>query len=205
MRGSPTWEWLLALSLLKDETFEKLASLGDADWYIEDGSLVLHETQPTEKPSLLDRILGRSSDASASGGGFMLDAKAGEGHEDDLDKSWHVLHYCLTGDLGGGTHPLGFIAYGGRNLPTDLGYGPPRVFSAEEASKVHSALSQVSHDDLKAQWAKIGDEHEALYLGDVIVEEGDEGFEYITQNFDRLQKFVNSCAEHQLGFMTFIS
>ena len=186
---------------LKDDTFEKLESLRDADWYIEDGSLVVLQAQAAEKPN----ILGRSSGAPALLGGFDLDADSGEGHEDDVDKSWHVLHYCLTGDLGGGTHPLGFITYGGKNLPTDWGYGPPRVFSSDDATKIRSVLSQVSYDDLKTQWAKVGKDHEALYLGDMIVEEGDEGFEYITQNFDRLQVFLKFCVDRQLGFMTFIS
>lgn len=190
---------------LKDDTFEKLASLGDVDWHIEDGSLVLQQTQPTEKPGILNRILGRSSVVSAPGEGFRLDAGAGEGHEDDLDKSWHILHYCLTGDLGGGTHPLGFITYGGKNLPTDWGYGPPRVFNSEQVVKIHDVLAEVTHDTLKTQWAKVGGDNQALYLGDVIAEEGDEGFEYVIQNFDRLKGFLKFCVDRQLGFMTFIS
>ncbi len=43
-----------------------------------------------------------------------------------LEKSWHMLHYLLTGSLGPTGGP-GDLLLTGEELGTDVGYGPPRV------------------------------------------------------------------------------
>lgn len=50
----------------------------------------------------------------------------------ELDKSWHVLHYVLTGTAWDGPQPAAALLTGGREVGEDLGYGPARVLSATE-------------------------------------------------------------------------
>lgn len=66
----------------------------------------------------------------------------------DLHKTWHGLHFLLTGSVSEGESPLGFLLIGGRELEVDLGYGPPRIFAAEEVKRIAAALASVSTDEL---------------------------------------------------------
>ena len=44
-----------------------------------------------------------------------------------LEKSWHGLHFALTGDPWGGEPPLNFLLAAVPVGTADIGYGPPRV------------------------------------------------------------------------------
>jgi hypothetical protein len=60
----------------------------------------------------------------------------------DLDKSWHCLHYLLTGSAQGGEPPLDFLLQGGEPVGTeDLGgAGPARVFRPPAVVALADAL-----------------------------------------------------------------
>jgi hypothetical protein len=65
-----------------------------------------------------------------------------------LEKSWHGVHYLLTGTAFEGNGPLGFIASGGEEIPgSDMGYGPARLFSADEVAEINAAMSEIDDDD----------------------------------------------------------
>src|SRR5437763_1889481 len=65
-----------------------------------------------------------------------------------LEKSWHSLHYLLTGSAQEVDSPLGNAILGGKEIGPDLGYGPARFLDARQVQEVSSALSKVSNDDL---------------------------------------------------------
>jgi hypothetical protein len=65
-----------------------------------------------------------------------------------LEKAWHGLHYLLTGSAEEADPPLGFILQGGEEFGVDFGYGPARLFRAEEVNHLHIALEAVSDDVL---------------------------------------------------------
>src|SRR5207302_6195207 len=51
----------------------------------------------------------------------------------DIDKSWHLIHFLLTGDTWGGDYPLVNVVLGGTELSgTDAGYGPFRYLVHDE-------------------------------------------------------------------------
>lgn len=128
-----------------------------------------------------------------------------EGREIDLDKAWHGLHYCLTGEVGGedAPHPLGFIGYGGHPAgDVDLGYGPARMFTAAQTRELQNKLSELTFDDLRAVYNP--DKMEHVYP-DIWSREDEDNFEYITMYFEVLREFLKECAENKIGFVTHIS
>ena len=68
-----------------------------------------------------------------------------------LDKSWHAMHYLLTGRADEAPPPLGNAILGGTPLGPDLGYGPARLLSPTEVQETAVALSMVRAGDLDKQ------------------------------------------------------
>jgi hypothetical protein len=66
----------------------------------------------------------------------------------ELDKSWHTLHYLLTGSAEPSDSALGWAIMGGKEIGPDLGYGPARLLTASEVQEIASALAHVSSEDL---------------------------------------------------------
>ena len=66
----------------------------------------------------------------------------------NLQKSWHTLHFLLTGSAEPVDTPLGKVIFGGSDVGPDLGYGPARFLPAEEVQLIATALAAVSREDL---------------------------------------------------------
>jgi Domain of unknown function (DUF1877) len=81
-------------------------------------------------PGLIGRLFGQKREIPSTSD---LELTATEGHEADLDKAWHGIHYLLTGTAWEGEPPLDFLVRGGRTVGTiEVGYSPARVLTAEE-------------------------------------------------------------------------
>jgi hypothetical protein len=66
-----------------------------------------------------------------------------------LEKSWHGLHFVLAGESWGGDGPLAFLLAGGEPVgDIDFGYGPARVFRADEVAQIANALTALTPDDI---------------------------------------------------------
>jgi len=65
-----------------------------------------------------------------------------------LEKSWHSLHYLLTGRVEEAAPPLGNAILGGVPIGDDLGYGPGRFLTPELVREVSRALSKFTPDEL---------------------------------------------------------
>jgi uncharacterized protein DUF1877 len=65
-----------------------------------------------------------------------------------LEKSWHSLHYLLTGSTLETNSTLGKTILGGKEIGPDIGYGPARYLEPLEVKEVAKALKKVSKDDL---------------------------------------------------------
>ena len=95
-----------------------------------------------EDPPRVHDLIARACDVDAETDCFV-----------DLDKTWHCLHFLLTGTAWDGEAPLDFIATGGIEIgEEDLGYGPARGFRAKEVAAIASALEPVSGGDLVARF-----------------------------------------------------
>lgn len=73
----------------------------------------------------------------------------------NIDKSWHGIHFLLTGRPHGGNPPHSLAILGGKEVP-DLGdlmsFGPARKVSPEEVQEVTIALEVISVRDLLARY-----------------------------------------------------
>ncbi len=69
----------------------------------------------------------------------------------DIDKTWHGIHFLLTGDEQKGEPPLANAVLGGIELGDDVGYGPACYITAQEVAEVSAALSAISTEQLLAR------------------------------------------------------
>ncbi len=68
----------------------------------------------------------------------------------DLQKSWHILHYLFTGDVG----PVGSPGDGlmaGEDLGEDVGYGPPRLLDVDGTRSFAQFLEALDAAELAAR------------------------------------------------------
>jgi hypothetical protein len=68
----------------------------------------------------------------------------------NIEKTWHALHWLLTGSAEEGDPPLNFIVAGGDEVGEgeDVGYGAPRAFISAQVRTIHQALTDISTADL---------------------------------------------------------
>lgn len=69
-----------------------------------------------------------------------------------LEKSWHCLHYLLTGTARETKSVLGKAILGGTEIGPDMGYGPARYLEPNEVKKVAKSLKTVSTKDLASRF-----------------------------------------------------
>jgi hypothetical protein len=65
-----------------------------------------------------------------------------------LEKSWHLLHYPLTGKTEEAPPPLGNAILGGEEIGENRDYGRVRGLTPVQVREVATALATISEDDL---------------------------------------------------------
>ncbi len=85
---------------------------------------------------------------------------ANPGRKVSLEKSWHGLHFLLTGSASGGTGPEAVLLAGGVPFGFDLGYGPARLLRPDAVHALSNTLSTISDDQLWGRYdaARMTDE-----------------------------------------------
>lgn len=91
-----------------------------------------------QKVGFFSRLFGRSSNAVVASAQALQPIAEGEIFE--LGQAWHILHFLFTGTAEEGEWPGGFVMSGGTEIGPDLGYGPARLFSAEQAREIAAFL-----------------------------------------------------------------
>lgn len=72
----------------------------------------------------------------------------------DIDKSWHAIHFLLTGSADERVPPLGNAVLGGNELgDVDLGMGPGRYLTAAEVRHITAALGQIPATTLREHFS----------------------------------------------------
>jgi hypothetical protein len=133
----------------------------------------------------------------------------------DVDKSWHGIHFLLTGDKGRvaresrveaesvreGEPPLRWAVIAPTEIGEDIGYGPARVLTPDQVIEVSKALAPVTADKLKRKcdWQLMNDS-EIYPRG---WRAGDE--EYIAENFTQLKKLYESAARRRMGVIQWLT
>ncbi len=106
-----------------------------------------------------------------------------------LEKSWHTLHYLLTGSAEPVDTCLGRAILGGTEVGPDLGYGPARFLLPEEVRQVAEALAQLSQEDLVPRFNLSAMESANIYACDSV-----EDLELAQAYFERMMHFYTDAA-----------
>lgn len=83
----------------------------------------------------------------------------------DVDKSWHGIHYALTGTAWQVGPGAGAAILGGDEIGEDNGYGPPRLISAEQVQSIAEDLRELNIDSLRSRWDPVALEDADIYPG----------------------------------------
>jgi hypothetical protein len=145
------------LTSLTDATIARLHADPPLVWQIispDNLEAVARARGVPKRPGLMARLFGRGqAEPVAPPAAAPLALADGEGDIIDLDKSWHGIHYLLTGTVWEGEPPLNFLIQGGREVgDEEVGLAPPRVLTAAETREVAEALAAVSDEELRARF-----------------------------------------------------
>lgn len=87
-----------------------------------------------------------------------------EGPEDavSLEKSWHGLHYVLTGTADEGSPPLNFLLAGGTPLGDD---DSERLIAADQVQAIAAALQPIGEQEFAARFDPAALDEAGAYPG----------------------------------------
>ena len=130
-------------------------------------------------------------------------------HEDDLmciDKSWHAIHYTLTGEVWEVPEDniLAQLILGGEPVnEEDMGYGPARLLPKEVVLQLSEAMKGWDEAAFREKFNMKDMVENEVYP---VMEDEDEElfFQYVWENFDALKEFFNETAKKGLHVITFL-
>lgn len=109
----------------------------------------------------------------------------------DLDKSWHGIHYLLTGTAWTISDGAGSAILGGEEVGEDNGYGPARILASDEVHTIAASLDAVDVEVLRARFDPGTMDHEDIYpqLWTEV------SFDYLESYFIELRNFYRRAAD----------
>jgi hypothetical protein len=131
---------------------------------------------------------------------------ANEGTRCDLEKSWHGIHYLLTGSAWEGEPPLDFLVDGGRQVGRiDLEHGPVRAFRTSGTQAIYQSLSSLSPYELRKRFnardMAAKEIYPDIWAGAALEEDS---LRYLMDNLDNLRAFLRQTVEAKLGILVFL-
>ena len=121
----------------------------------------------------------------------------------DIDKTWHAIHFLLTGDTFEGDPPASDVILGGITIGTvDVGYGPARVITNEEVKNVSEYLKTINTDTLLEKYNADKLNEMEIYSG---WQDSPEDHEYIKDYFNELIVFYEKAAENNFYVIQYIN
>ena len=173
------------------------------------------------QPVLIHRFLGDDDEPELppSGGFFSRlfggrrtlpqDTPSLEPHTDDdegdADKSWHGIHYLLTGSAERGSFPLNFIMEGGQQVgDEEVGYGPARIFTPSETAEIDAALSGFTEQSLRDRYDGRAMDKAKVYP-QIWGRETEDNFCYAWESFLALREFIHGTRSSGSYLMLYLS
>ncbi len=128
-----------------------------------------------------------------------------DGDEIDVDKAWQAIHFLLTGNAEALNHPLGFLMSGGTLVGNeDVGYGPARADKSQELSIIVEAIKVFDRETLYSRYKPRKMDQQEIYP-QIWVRDGEEGFNYVYENFQKLITFLKDTQVQEQGFLVFLT
>jgi hypothetical protein len=129
-----------------------------------------------------------------------------EGDEVDLDKSWHLLHFLLTGSAAGTEAPESTLLQDWPEIgDVQIGWGRAWAIHSGAIRRFDEALKQIRDEDLFERFDPAEMTRQDVYLGDAF--EGDEkaGCEYVLEYLLILRTFVSEAARRGCGAIGYLT
>jgi hypothetical protein len=127
---------------------------------------------------------------------------AAEGDCMDIDKSWHGLHFLMTGTAWAGDPPLNFILRGGTEVAGSDG-STTRLYPSSQLREIHRALKGVDPLLLKSTYDPAAMMNLEIYPG--IWGRDAHALDYCIDHFASLKRFVARADRSSLGMVTLLS
>jgi hypothetical protein len=197
----------LSLAAVSDATIDRLLADPPLVWQIlapDDPNAVAAAREPPPGPGLLGRLLGRKAPPPPPEPP-PLELQPGEGDlgpDGDLEKSWHGIHYLLTGTAWEGDPPLNFLLAGGHELDIETGIAPPRAYRPAETRAIGAALAQVDEGELRRRFAPAEMMRLEIYpeIWDRSPDE-DDTLGYLMEHLGRLRSGLASVVAREHGLL----
>jgi len=119
----------------------------------------------------------------------------------DLDKTWHGLHHLLSGgSFEDSTFPEGWIVEHGQPVgDLDLGYGPARVFHAEQAAAIARLLEDTPPEILAARFDP--EKMDRLQIYPDAWQRDDHALPWLLETYRPLRSFTAATRDRGHGLM----
>lgn len=105
---------------------------------------------PAPRRGFFSRLFGKPAGPPAAVSGKLEPVSAANTFE--LEQTWHILHFLLSGGNAEGPWPLAFLMSGGVEVGPDLGYGAARLFNPAHTREITAFLGSVSLQMLEAAY-----------------------------------------------------
>jgi hypothetical protein len=125
-------------------------------------------------------------------------------HSLDIDKSWHGIHYLLTGNASKPEAGIGQIILGGKEIGEDQGYGPAHYFTAEEVKELAVLLKKETPEKLAARYNPMAMQKADIYP-EIWVRDDKEALEYLLEYYKRIVDFYARAAKHNQAILFVIN
>lgn len=124
----------------------------------------------------------------------------------DMDKTWHAIHFILTGCAYDVDEEivLSSLVLGGTPVGEDMGYGPVRLITKEEVVQLVEALKEWDEKAFRENFNV--EDMIANKIYPVMDNEDEEDFfTYVWGYFVELKEFFLEAAEEGLNILAFIA
>jgi hypothetical protein len=129
-----------------------------------------------------------------------------EGDEVDLDKSWHLMHFLLTGSGDGTGGPTSFLIEDWPEVgDVEIGWGKAWAIDAGGVRRFHDALRDLDEDALLARFDTEKMKAEDVYLADAFEGDEAEGCNYVLHHLSVLRTFVAEAARRNCGAIGYLT
>jgi hypothetical protein len=195
----------LALHSVSDKNIERILEFPPLIWRLiaPDDPEIYLESVNEGKKEIFSKLFGKNS-VEPSQPVPDLEYIEGENIDDDLDKSWQGIHYCLNKTAYEAEPPMDFITIGGETAgEVEVGYGPARLINSKTVKEIDGCLSEITTELLRNNYNPSVMEKLDIYPN-IWERDGEEGFEYIAEYFKSLRSFISNCSKHNLGMAVYL-
>lgn len=183
---------------VSDDLAEKVRNDPPYIWLIF-GEPEAYLSAKTPDRSFLDRLLRRPNQPAPP-----LPADIPDLSEDewcDIDKSWHAVHFLLTGDGEPTTSPLGLLVADHPQLCSlDVGYGPPIYCSPSRVREFSEAIRDIDRAELEGRFDPAALEANDVYPSGAWSDASDWP-EYLGEHYEALRDWVQKVSEQSKGII----